>query len=243
MSTQTFRRTLAALAAVASLAAAPTAALAADNGSGPTSDNSEICNKLLDRMKRYHAISKDRSQPKAVRDYYASQAEIALIRAKDHGCSFVAINAGHGPGVVGANEVTDLVATPVAPAASVKVKAKFDRLQSARSARRSARIAGGSTTGTVPKAGVKLASIKASPTGNQNQDAYCAEAAKLIDEAFSEGDAAFASGDHEGAQAWWDLAYDFIDRATQNGCRFTAGIRGKLGAVRIVGVNVIASRT
>src|SRR5687768_6195829 len=113
MLTTTFRRSVLALFAVLALAAsgaAPTA-LAADNGSGG-SGTDDICQTLLNRLKRFHTISKDAKEPKAVRDFYRSQAEIALLRARTLGCGWAAIAAGHGPATVGGATISDAIALP-----------------------------------------------------------------------------------------------------------------------------------
>jgi hypothetical protein len=224
MFVSSFRRSVLVLAAVAATAA-PSAAIAADNGSTGTGD-SDICQTLLDRVKRYHAISKDKSESQAVRNYYAAQAQLALFQAKRNNCSWVAISAGHLPAAVGGLAIADQVLTPKAPAAAVRVKGTFDRLDRARKARRSARIAGGAG-GTRPTAGATVSATKANPTGNPSQDEYCSKAAELIDEAYDAGDAAYGSGDEAGGDAWYDLANEFVARATANGCRFTISLRAR----------------
>lgn len=91
-------------------------------------------------------------------------------------------------------------------------------------------LKGGGKTG-VPGAGTTLASIKAQPTGNQQHDEYCRGVAELIENAEREGDAAYVSGDHQGAAEWYALAEYFLERATRNGCRFTF-LRHRVGGVR-----------
>ncbi|MBJ7330594.1 MAG: hypothetical protein JHC95_11910 [Solirubrobacteraceae bacterium] len=81
--------------------------------------------------------------------------------------------------------------------------------------------------GRVPQATVSVSAIKATTTGNQQQDEYCAGVAKLIQDAWDQGDRQIGLGNDAEAQAWYDLAEDFIDRATQNGCRFTALMKSR----------------
>ena len=229
-----FRRTAIALATVAALAAtAPAAVHAADNGSTGTGD-SDLCQTLLARIKRFHGISQDKNQPKSVREFYAAQAELALLQAKRNKCSFVAITAGHGRGVVGADTIVDAPAARLAaPVQAARLQVKFDRLNRARSTRRAGRIVSGSPT---TPTGTRTVYIKANPTGNPTQDEYCRQVAELVDDAYRQGDAAFLSGDQEGGQAWYDLAAEFIDRATMNGCRFSLSLksRGLVARVTLV---------
>ena len=91
-------------------------------------------------------------------------------------------------------------------------------------------LKGGGKTG-VPGPGAAIASIKATTTGNQQQDEYCRGVAALIDEAVKEGDDAWASGDSQGAAEWWALAEYYLERATRNGCRFM-NLRHRPGAIR-----------
>jgi hypothetical protein len=85
---------------------------------------------------------------------------------------------------------------------------------------RSRAIKGGGTNGT-PGAGATLMAIRATTTGDKQHDEYCRGVAALIENAEKEGDAAYLSGDHQGAAEWYALAEYFLERATRNGCRFT----------------------
>ena len=91
-------------------------------------------------------------------------------------------------------------------------------------------LKGGGKTG-LPTGGATIASIKAHPTGDQQHDEYCRGVAALIDEAVEQGDAAWASGDTQGAAEWWALAEYYLERATRNGCRFTF-LRHRVGRVQ-----------
>jgi hypothetical protein len=91
-------------------------------------------------------------------------------------------------------------------------------------------LRGGGKT-SVPGPGAAIASIRATTTGNQQQDEYCRGVAALIDEAMQAGDDAWFSGDKQGAAEWWALAEYYLERATRNGCRFM-NLRHRPGAIR-----------
>ena len=75
------------------------------------------------------------------------------------------------------------------------------------------------------------ASIRATTTGNQQQDEYCRGVAELIEQAEREGDAASISGDHQGAAEWHALAEYYLERATRNRYRFTL-LRHRVGGIQ-----------
>ncbi len=203
---------------LAGTAIAPAAShAAANNGGGPSSSDSEFCKTLFDRLKRYNDLANDASQSKKVREYYKGRAINVLDRARRAGCSWAAIQ---GQAVTTVSQPGDAAATE---AARKTRRATFDRLTTARGKqkRSSKRRAAGAGAGTpVPTTQTTVSELKATSTGNQQQDEYCAGVAKLVEEAESEGDRAVINGDQAGADAWYDLADYFIDQATQNGCRF-----------------------
>jgi hypothetical protein len=209
--------------ALGGASAMPSPSVAVPNNGGGTSE-SDVCNSLLERLKRYHTISKNRNETKAVREFYAAQAQLTLLQGKRNNCQWAAQALVSGQGTVAVDAVDGITATRA----------------SKRFTRRAARLAG-DQTGPRPETTATLAKIKAQPTGDSQQDEYCRGVADLIDDAYSQGDQAFISGDEEGAQAWYDLAAEFTDRATQNGCRFTLAVRRAHGILQRHAV-VIAAR-
>lgn len=213
-----FTRLALALLAIgfAGTAIAPAASHAApNNGGGPSSSDSELCKTLHDRLKRYNDLANDASQPKNVRAYYKGRAFNVLDRARRAGCSWAAIQ---GQALTPVSQPGDAAATE---AARKTRRATFDRLTTARGKQQRSgkrRAAGAGTP--VPTTQTTVSEIKATTTGNQQQDEYCAGVAKLVADAEAEGDRAVINGDQAGADAWYDLADYFIDQATQNGCRF-----------------------
>lgn len=201
---------------LAGTAIAPAASHAApNNGGGPSSSDSEFCKTLFDRLKRFNDLANDPTQPKNVREFYKGRAVNVLDRARRAGCSWAALQ------IQAPTTVSGDAAATAAAAARAKKRTVFDRLtttrtQQKRSSKR--RLTGGGTP--VPTSTTTVSALKATTTGNQQQDQYCAGVAKLIDEAQAEGDRALLNGDQASADAWYDLADEFIDRATQNGCRF-----------------------
>lgn len=211
--------------AFAAAAASPAISHAAPNqGGGPSSSDSDVCNTLFQRLKRYNDIATNPNEPKAVRDFYRARANSLLITARRAGCSWAPIQSA---------PVTTAT-TPAADAthrATKRQRTRFDRLSApVLGAQRSTqRRAAGTTGGTRVPTTATVAAVKAHPTGNQQQDAYCSAVAQLIDEAEREGDNALARGDDASANAWYDLADEFIDRATQNGCRFVIALKAHRG--------------
>jgi hypothetical protein len=217
--------------------AMPSPSVAApNNGSGAT--ESDVCKSLLDRLKRYHTIATNRHETQAVRDYYAAQARLTLEQGRLKKCQWAARALVVGQGTMGVNAAVAGVATT---RVAVSAKRTSKRLSGVQRARRAAMLAGGQTD-TRPEAPATIAAIKAQPTGNPQQDEYCSKVADLIEDAYRQGDQAFASGDDEGGQAWYDLAGEFTDRATQNGCRFTFLIRGVVAIDQRLAAGVIAAR-
>jgi hypothetical protein len=214
--------------AFAGAASMPSQSVAQPNTSAGTGE-SDLCKSLLDRLKRYHAIYTNKNETQAVRDYYKAQAQLTLAQGRIHKCQW----ASPAALVSGVNTVAVDVAGGVATARTSKQLAGANAV---RKTRRAARLAGGQT-GPRPQATTTMAAIKAQPTGNAQQDEYCRAVADLIQDAYNQGDQAFIAGDDEGAQAWYDLAGEMTDRATQNGCRFTFLIRRVAGLdVRLAGV-------
>lgn len=205
--------------AIAATAISPALSSAAPNtATGPSSGDSEFCTTLLDRLKRFNDLANDPREPKKVRDFYRARASNVLHRARQAGCGWAALQ-GQAPPTV--SPPGDTVATGITGA-----RTRFDRLttkraQGTQSAKRRA-VTGGGTR--VPPSRAAVAALKATTTGNQQQDDYCAGVAKLIDDAEHQGDLAVLNGDQASADAWYDLAEEFIDRATQNGCRFVFGL-------------------
>ena len=64
--------------------------------------------------------------------------------------------------------------------------------------------------------------LKAKPTGNPQLDDYCQQAAALIDRAITQGNLALVNGDEEGANEWYHLAAEMIERSQGAGCSFSA---------------------
>lgn len=223
-----FRTTLTVLAvAIAATALSPAASNAASNtGAGPAGSNSEFCSTLLDRLQRFHDIANDPREPKSVRDFYKARAASVLVRAQQAGCGWAAIQ-GQPPT---ASQPGDVIAPGLTSA-----RATFDRLTATRGKRvRSGKRRAGTGGGVrVPSAQTTTTELKPTTTGNQQQDEYCAGAAKLIAEAQAEGDRQLSLGNEAEAEAWWDLAEDFVDRATQNGCRFTLALRAQAQLERV----------
>lgn len=210
--------------AVLALALAATAVTPAVSGAQPNqgggSGDSDYCKTLRDRLQRYHDIATDTAQPKGVRDFYRARANVLLMTARKAGCTWAArVSAGAG-----------VATAPPETAATTRQRARFDRLAAPRRgfARGAQRRAAGGTT-QAPPSQPSVAAIKAHPTGNSQQDEYCAAVGQLIDEAEREGDNAALRGDEASADAWYDLADEFIDRATQNGCRFTLALTAQRG--------------
>jgi hypothetical protein len=92
-----------------------------------------------------------------------------------------------------------------------------------------AKRTGGNGTTTSPAA--TLTFIKNNPNGSQQHNEYCRGVADLINEAEREGDAALLRGDEQGANEWYALADEFLERATRNGCRFTY-LKHRVGGVQ-----------
>lgn len=215
-------------AAIAVTAISPAVSTAAqNNGGGPSSSDSELCNRLYDRLKRYNDMANDPSEPKNVREFYKGRAANTLDRARLAGCRWATMQAAKAE------------TTPTTPADAVATRitskrAKYDRLVTARrastrSAKRRA-TAGGTQLSTSQST---VSAIKPTTTGNQQQDDYCAGVAKLVADAETQGNQALLNGDQASADAWYDLADEFVDRATQNGCRFVFGL---VAQVKVDGV-------
>lgn len=202
--------------AITATAISPAVSSAApNNGGGPSSSDSEFCKTLFDRLKRYNDLANDASQPKNVREYYKGRAFNVLDRARRAGCSWAAIQ---GQALTTVSQPGDAAATE---AARKTRRAAFDRLTTARGRQQRSGKRRAAGVGTrVPTTQTTVSAIKATSTGNQQQDEYCAGVAKLVADAEAEGDRAVINGDQAGADAWYDLADYFIDQATQNGCRF-----------------------
>lgn len=218
------RTTLTVLAvAIAATAISPAISSAAPNtGAGPAAGDSELCTTLLDRLKRFNDLANDPREPKKVRDFYKARASSVLLRAQQAGCGWAAIQ-GQVPPTVSQPDV--VIAPGVAGA-----RLRFEQLTTTRTkrAKSSKRRAGGGGSTHVPSPQSTATALKATTTGNQQHDDYCAGVAKLINEAEAEGDRQLGLGNDAEAQAWWDLAEEFIDRATQNGCRFTLALRAQV---------------
>ncbi len=217
------RTTLTVLAvAIAATAISPAVSSAAPNtGAGPAAGESEFCSTLLDRLKRFNDLANDPREPKKVRDFYKARASSVLLRAQQAGCGWAAIQ-GQAPPTV--SQPGDVIAPGL-----VGARTTFDRLSASRGKRTqsSKRRAGNGGSTRVPSSQSTATALKATTTGNQQHDDYCAGVAKLINEAEAEGDRQLGLGNDAEAQAWWDLAEEFIDRATQNGCRFTLALRAQ----------------
>jgi hypothetical protein len=226
--------------ALAGSTAMPSTSHAAQNTGGGTS-SSDICTTLLNRLKRFHDISKNPNESKAVRDFYAAQAQIALLDGKRNGCSWAsqALVSGQGTVVAGNVATATLASTP---AGLRSAKGTFKRLGVQLKSGRVARLAGGQSGTPHPPTTTTAVALTSQPTGNPQQDDYCSKVADLINDAYRQGDLALINGDDEGAQAWYDLAAEFIDRSTQNGCRFTMNIRRVLGLKHLLDAGVIARR-
>lgn len=229
-----FTRLALALLAIglAGTAIAPSAShAAANNGGGPSSSDSEFCKTLFDRLKRFNDLANDASQPKAVRQYYKGRAVNVLDRARRAGCGWAAIQ---GQAVTTVSQPGDAAATE---AARKTRRATFDRLTTARGRqqRSGKRRAAGVGTPVPTTTKTTVSELKATTTGNQQQDEYCAGVAKLVAEAEAEGDRAVLNGDQASADAWYDLADYFIDQATQNGCRFVFALTAQVNLERTPG--------
>ena len=224
------RRILATAVLIA--ATVPSVALAQPNsGGGPSGGDSDYCQTLKDRAQRYNDIAGDTRQPVRVRAFYKGQARIAIIKAREAGCSWAS-----APAIVAADRTG---VQPASTAATSRSRSSFSRLnrryrkfhQRLRRQRgassTSFRIAAGPTT-TTPTAVPKAVFVKATTTGNDKQDDYCSKAADMITDAMDSGDAASSNGDQVGYEAWYDLADHMIDVATANGCRFTAITHGSV---------------
>lgn len=218
--------------ALAATAVSPAASNAQPNQGG--GGDSSYCSSLLDRLKRYHAIATDPSQPQGVRDFYRNRAAIVLVRAQSAGCTWATSMQAIGSAATLPDAALtsrgSAASVPGGPAVRAQRRATFDRLtatrrQGARAGKRG--TAGGGTR--VPSSQTSTAAIKATSTGNAQHDQYCADVAKLIDEADAAGDDAFNSGNAASADLWWELADYFTDVATQNGCRFTMVIKTQPG--------------
>lgn len=220
------RLTATALALLLAATSLSPAVSGAQPNQGGGTDNADYCQTMLERIGRYHKIADDPSQPQAVRDFYRARAAATLLRAQLAGCDYTSA-AVRG----------DVVAPGTFKGASARrAKAQrraFGRLRpTTRSAKRTT-SGGGSHT---PHTAAAIAEIKANPSGSPKQDQYCADVAKLIDEAEAEAEAdrALLDGDAASAAAWYDLADYFLDQATQNGCRFVFLKRAALTPVDAV---------
>lgn len=89
MSLTLLRRTILIVGAAVAIAAA--ALPSASYGAPPTgggSGDSGYCDTLKARLKLFHDISKDKSQPARVRAFYKARANAVLSQAKQEGCSW-----------------------------------------------------------------------------------------------------------------------------------------------------------
>lgn len=222
-STRPIRLVLTVIALLAATALAPAAAGAAPN-QGTGGSDSDYCSVLRDRLQRYHDIAADTRQPARVRDFYRGRAAYVLYVARNAGCSWAS------PAAVVSG------ATAPQSAATASRLARFERLTLPRRTARAATHRRAATgTGRPPVTQpATVAAVKAHPTGNAKDDAYCAAVSRLIDEAHAEGDNAALNGDQASADAWYELADTYIDRATQNGCRFVFAITAGRGAHRTI---------
>ena len=89
MSITLLRRFVLVIAAVAALAAValPSASYAAPPTGGSGGDGG-YCDTLRARLKLFHDLSKDKSQPAKVRAFYKARANAVLSQAKTEGCSW-----------------------------------------------------------------------------------------------------------------------------------------------------------